>query len=118
MNLRSHESAGPRPRRRDRRFPVDLWAIETNGEETHRHRVANLSVTGMFLQQSVPIPVGHRFRLAIALPNGHTIRGNATVVHATATEDGPGYGVTLANLWHEDHDALVDYLSTILIEKQ
>ena len=113
MNLRSHESAGPRPRRRDRRFPVALWAVEKNGEEVFHHRVANLSMTGVFLQKSVPIPVGRRFRLEIALPSGATIRGNATVVHATETEEGPGNGVTLTSLRDEDRDALVDFLAGI-----
>lgn len=106
-------SAGPRPRRRDRRFPVALWAVEKSGEETYHHRVANLSVTGMFLQKSVPIPVGRSFRLEVALPNGRTLRGNATVVHATETEDGTGNGVTLTALRDEDRDALIEFLSGI-----
>ena len=114
MSLRAHDlPAGPVPQRRNRRFPVELWAEERATDGVYHHRVTNLSATGMFFQKSVAIPLGRTFLVQVKLPTGKVIRGQGTVVHATATEDGPGYGISLSRMPHEDRDALVDFLCGI-----
>lgn len=115
MNARAPElqTALSHPQRRNRRFPVELWAIERTGESKYHHRVTNLSVNGMFFQKEVPIPLGTMFQLEIALPNGRTIRAIGTVVHATSTEDGQGNGVSISSMFEEDRETLRDYLAGV-----
>lgn len=114
MSMRTAElQAGPRPQRRDRRFPVALWAVERGGDATYHHRLANLSVAGLFIQKPVPIPVGTEMLLEFSLPGGRTIRTLGTVMHTTATDDGNGSGVELRHLRDEDRDAIADFLSTV-----
>lgn len=117
MNVRAHDAqvqtALSHPQRRNRRFPVALWAVERAGETAYHHRVTNLSVNGMFFQKEVPIPLGTSFRLEIALPTGRTVRAQAQVVHATSTEDGLGNGVAITSMFEEDRDVLRDYLTGI-----
>ena len=115
MNARAHElhPALAHPQRRNRRFPVELWAVERTSESTHHHKVTNLSLNGMFFAKEVPIPVGTEFRLELALPSGRVIRANGQVVHATATEDGLGNGVAITEMFDEDRDVLRDYLAGV-----
>ena len=115
MNARAQElqTALAHPQRRNRRFPVELWAIERTRETTYHHRVTNLSVSGMFFQKEVPIPLGTSFRLEVALPSGRVIRAVATVVHATATDDGRGNGVAITSMFEEDRETLRDYLAGV-----
>ena len=117
MNVRAHEAqvqtALSHPQRRNRRFPVSLWAVERTEETTYHHRVTNLSVSGMFFQKEVPIPLGTSFRLEIALPTGRVLRAQAKVVHATSTESGLGNGVAITSMFEDDRDALREYLTGV-----
>lgn len=115
MNARAHEvhPSLAHPQRRNRRFPVELWATERAAESVYHHKVTNLSLNGMFFSKEVPIPVGTQFRLELALPSGHVIRANGMVVHATSTEDGPGNGVAITAMFDEDRDVLRDYLAGV-----
>lgn len=112
MSLRAHVlPQGPVPQRRNRRFPVRLWAVERSGEGRFHHAVTNLSASGMFLAKSLPIPVGTTLHVELPLPTGRTIRGLGTVVHATATASGPGNGVALSRMLESDREVLCDYLA-------
>lgn len=117
MNVRAHEAqvqtALSHPQRRNRRFPVALWAVERSADTAYHHQVTNLSVGGMFFQKEVPIPLGTSFDLQIALPTGHVLRAQAEVVHATSTESGPGNGIAITSMFEDDRDALREYLTGI-----
>jgi hypothetical protein len=115
MNVHSRDlQAGlSHPQRRNRRFPVQLWAIERSGESTYHHRVTNLSVNGMFFQKELPIRPGTTFHMELALPSGRVIRAEGTVVHATSTEDGPGNGIAISSMFEEDRETLREYLAGV-----
>lgn len=60
--------AGERERRRSTRFPVEMWVEEiTDGHQVFR-RAGNVSRGGLYLDQTIPLPIGSTVSLRFTLP--------------------------------------------------
>ena len=55
-------------RRKERRFPVELWIEAEAGDELYFHRAANLSPGGAFFDKTIPEPLGKVVQLRFTLP--------------------------------------------------
>jgi uncharacterized protein (TIGR02266 family) len=80
-------------RRASARLPIEMWVEELlDGSQVFR-RAGNLSRGGMYLDQTIPIPVGTRVRLRFTLPGDNVpILVNGEIVSISAT-DALGMGV-------------------------
>lgn len=55
-------------RRASPRIPVEMWVEESTERELYFQRGANISVGGLYLQQTIPHPKGTRVNLRFTLP--------------------------------------------------
>ena len=56
-------------RRQSARMPVEMWVEDlTDGGVVHR-RAGNLSRGGLYLDQTIPLPLGSRVKLRFTLPD-------------------------------------------------
>jgi len=90
-------------RRRTVRVPVQMFVeespLEAGGPEAvYFQRSSNLSPSGMFLENTVPHPVGTRVSLQFTLPgDSATIRVQAEIVSALEGEEQMGMGLRFVN---------------------
>lgn len=105
------EGGPPGERRASARFPVEMWVEEIGEASQVYRRAGNLSRGGMYLDQTIPLPVGSRVRLRFTLP-GDTVALTVTaeIVSITAAE-ALGMGVKFVNLPDEDQARIDGYLS-------
>ncbi len=93
-------------RRSATRVPVDVWVEESRERETYFQRGANLSVGGIFLDRSIPHPLGTVMALKFTLPGESApiqVRGtivNVALGDADGSVDGggPGMGVAFTDM--------------------
>src|SRR4051794_29144554 len=64
-------------RRNTARAPLDLWVEEEKGEELYFRRTGNVSMGGIYFEQTIPHALGTKVRLRFSLP------GSADVIEAT-----------------------------------
>jgi uncharacterized protein (TIGR02266 family) len=55
-------------RRTAARVPVEMWVEEQSANAVYFQRSANVSVGGLYLENSVPHPVGTRMSIRFTLP--------------------------------------------------
>jgi uncharacterized protein (TIGR02266 family) len=90
-------------RRRTMRVQVQMFVeespVETDGPDaTYFQRSSNLSPSGMFLENTIPHPVGTRVALQFTLPgDGAPIRVQAEIVSALDGEEQMGMGLRFLN---------------------
>ncbi len=76
------------------RVPVQMFVEESHDETTYFQRSSNLSPSGIFLENTVPHPVGTRVALQFTLPGDHTpIRVDAEIVSALEEDAHLGMGL-------------------------
>jgi uncharacterized protein (TIGR02266 family) len=100
-------------RRHGNRVPVQIWVEEaTDRNELYFQRSANLSAGGIYLENTIPHPVGTRVSLRFALP-GDTQRFEvqAEVVGAIAGEEEMGMGLKFLNLAEAEADRIRQYIA-------
>jgi uncharacterized protein (TIGR02266 family) len=87
-------------RRREVRLAIEMWVEETAEDSSlYFQRTANLSVGGMFLEATVPHPVGTRVSLRFTLPGDRTpIEAKAEIVNAGQGGDAIGMGLKFIDL--------------------
>lgn len=77
----------PSERRKGARMPVEMWVQDiTDGGVVYR-RAGNLSRGGLYLDQTIPLPVGSRIRLRFALPDDPvtgTVMGQIVSINSSA----------------------------------
>lgn len=77
----------PTERRRGARMPVELWVQDvTDGGVVYR-RAGNVSRGGLYLDQTIPLPVGSRIKLRFSLPDDPvvgTVVGQIVSINASA----------------------------------
>lgn len=99
--------AQPDDKRKQPRIPVELWVELSCAGETYFQRATNLSRTGAWFTQTLPLPVGSTAGLQFELPDGGApVRCGGTVVNAQDL----GMGVNFTDLKEADRariDALV-----------
>jgi uncharacterized protein (TIGR02266 family) len=86
-------------RRNAVRVPVEMWVEESNDRELYFQRSANLSIGGMFLENTVPHPVGTVINIKFTLP-GDTVKvmAKAQIVNASDSDSALGMGLKFIDL--------------------
>jgi uncharacterized protein (TIGR02266 family) len=70
-------------RRATDRIPVEMWVEETTERELYFQRSGNLSEGGIFLENTIPHPVGTVVTLSFTLPgDSEAIRTQGEIVNA------------------------------------
>jgi uncharacterized protein (TIGR02266 family) len=80
-------------RRRSDRIPIEMWVEQSRDQELYFQRSANLSAGGLFLENTIPHPVGTRITLQFTLPgDAQPVRVHGEIVSA-ASQSELGMGV-------------------------
>ena len=75
-------------RRESPRIPVEMWVEESTERELYFQRSANLSVGGIFLENTIPHPKGTVVNLQFTLPGDTTpIKVRGEIVNAAASDE-------------------------------
>jgi uncharacterized protein (TIGR02266 family) len=78
-------------RRTAERIPVEMWVEESNAEELYFQRSGNLSVGGIFLENTIPHPMGTQVELRFTLPGeAQPIKVKGRIVNVP---DAGGFGM-------------------------
>lgn len=109
---------GPQGARKDRRtnprIAVEMWVEEiTDGAQVFR-RAGNLSRGGMYLDQTIPIPIGSLVRLRFTLPDDNQpieIAGTIVSVNPSAAL---GMGLKFTEVGPDAQSRIDAYLSRAL----
>jgi uncharacterized protein (TIGR02266 family) len=81
-------------RRRALRIPVQMFVEESHDQATYFQHSKNLSRGGLFLEKTVPHPVGTRVALQFTLPGDRSpIKVQAEIVSALDGETNMGMGL-------------------------
>ena len=86
-------------RRSNLRVPVEMWVEESHETARYFQHCSNLSEGGIFLEKTIPHPVGTRVEIAFALPGeGEKIQVTAEIVSALEGDDRLGMGMKFVDL--------------------
>ncbi len=81
-------------RRHDIRLAIEMFVDESREGELYFQRTANLSRGGMYLEHTIPHPVGTVVQLAFKLPgDSETLRARAEIVNAATDLGSLGMGL-------------------------
>lgn len=98
-------------RRRAARAPLDLWVEEEKGNELYFRRTGNVSLGGIYFEQTIPHALGTTVRLRFSLPgNEALIEAQAEIVNTPQSKDGLGMGLQFKDLSAEAEKALSKFL--------
>ena len=98
-------------RRRAGRAPLDLWVEEEKGNELYFRRTGNVSIGGIYFEQTIPHALGTIVRLRFSLPgNESLIEAQAEIVNTPSVKDGLGMGLKFRDLSEQAHSALSKFL--------
>ena len=86
-------------RRHGARVPVQIWVEEKTDRELYFQRSANLSTGGIYLENTIPHPVGTRVNLRFTLPGeADKLEVRAEVAAAIAGEEEFGMGLKFVDV--------------------
>lgn len=86
-------------RRRTARAPLDLWVEEEKGNELYFRRTGNVSLGGIYFEQTIPHALGTTVRLRFSLPGEvELIEAQAEIVNTPASKDGLGMGLAFKDM--------------------
>jgi uncharacterized protein (TIGR02266 family) len=81
-------------RRDSTRAPLDLWVEEERGDELYFRRTGNVSLGGLYFEQTIPHALGTRVKVRFALPGDpDVIEAHGEVVNTPKSKDGLGMGI-------------------------
>jgi uncharacterized protein (TIGR02266 family) len=99
-------------RRQGSRVPVQIWVEEATERELYFQRSANLSNGGIYLENTIPRPVGSHVSLRFSLPGEvEQFQVRAEVVGAVAGEEEMGMGLKFLDLPPSDAERLSSYVT-------
>jgi uncharacterized protein (TIGR02266 family) len=99
-------------RRQGSRVPVQIWVEESTDRELYFQRSANLSTGGIYLENTIPHPVGTRVNLRFSLPgDDQKLEVKAEVVGAIAGEEEMGMGLKFLDLADAESDRIRQYIA-------
>jgi uncharacterized protein (TIGR02266 family) len=85
------EAEGEGERRLGARIPVEMWVEESTDHELYFQRSANISSGGIYLENTIPHPVGTVVSLAFVLPGDtQKVRVKGEIVNADNGQLGMG----------------------------
>jgi len=98
---------GASRRRGDRRdatrAPLDLWVEEERGDELYFRRTGNVSLGGLYFEQTIPHAPGTVVKVRFALPGDpRVIEAQGEVVNTPSSKDGLGMGLRFVNIGDAD----------------
>lgn len=97
-------------RRLGARIPVEMWVQETRGRDVYFLRASNVSAGGLFLEGSVPHPLGTGVALEFILPGQlQPLRVRGHVVNHPHAGGELGMGVEFVELDPATERVLVDF---------
>ena len=86
-------------RRQGNRVPVQIWVEEKTERELYFQRSANISTGGIYLENTIPHPVGTLVTLRFSLPgDAEKFEVRAEVAAAIAGEEEFGMGLKFVEL--------------------
>lgn len=101
-------------RRQGSRVPVQIWVEESTDRELYFQRSANLSAGGIYLENTIPHPVGTRVTLRFNLPgDDQKLEIKAEVVGAIAGEEELGMGLKFLDLADGESERIRQYVERI-----
>ena len=99
-------------RRQGNRVPVRIWVEEKTDRELYFQRSANLSTGGIYLENTIPHPVGTRVNLRFQLPgDAEKLEVQAEVAAAIAGEEEFGMGLKFVDLGEGIADKIKQYIA-------
>jgi uncharacterized protein (TIGR02266 family) len=99
-------------RRSGSRVPVQIWVEEKTERELYFQRSANLSLGGIYLENTIPHPVGTRVTLRFTLPGDEEkLEVRAEVAAAIAGEEEFGMGLKFIELGDGVADRIQKYIA-------
>ena len=102
---------GGKERRASARLPVEMWVEEiTDGSQVFR-RAGNLSRGGLFLDHTIPVPVGTRVHLRFTLPGDNSPMTVTGEVVSISPKNSLGMGVKFVEVTEDDRKRVEAYLS-------
>lgn len=108
---RRSEDRRQRDRRHAARVPLDLWVEEEKGNELYFRRTGNVSLGGIYFEQTIPHALGTKVKLRFSLPNSpDVIEAAGEIVNTPQVKDGLGMGLRFTGLPAEALLALEKYL--------
>ncbi len=114
VDRRDPSKAGDRrrgDRRRAARAPLDLWVEEEKGNELYFRRTGNVSLGGIYFEQTIPHALGTSVRLRFSLPGSEAlIEAQAEIVNTPSSKDGLGMGLQFKDLSDAAELALSKFL--------
>ncbi len=98
-------------RRRTARAPLDLWVEEEKGEELYFRRTGNVSLGGIYFEQTIPHALGTRVKLRFSLPgSSDVIEALGEIVNTPTVKDGLGMGLRFTTLTPDAQKRLAAFL--------
>jgi uncharacterized protein (TIGR02266 family) len=96
-------------RRSEDRVNLRIWVEERVGETVYHQRTANISRGGLFLEGTIPHPMGTKVRLSFSLPNSDVVMDvEGEVVEAEAEQT--GMGIRITDIRDEDQEKLDEFI--------
>jgi type IV pilus assembly protein PilZ len=94
-------------------MPVEMWIEDlTDGGVVYR-RAGNLSRGGLYLDQTIPLPIGSKIKLRFSLPDESApIAVTAQIVSINSRER-LGMGVKFLDLDHNVQDRIGSYIERL-----
>lgn len=100
-------------RRRAARAPLDLWVEEERGNELYFRRTGNVSVGGVYFEQTIPHAIGTRVKLRFSLPGDpDVIEAAGEIVNTPNVKDGLGMGLKFTDMSAADKRRLEAFIAT------
>src|SRR5262245_22568104 len=99
-------------RRSNLRVPVQMWVEESHDTARYFQHCSNLSEGGIFLEKTIPHPIGTCVDIEFTLPGQNDpIRVRAEIVSALEGEDRLGMGMKFVNLANDAADRIRRFIA-------
>jgi uncharacterized protein (TIGR02266 family) len=99
-------------RRQGPRVPVQIWVEEKTERELYFQRSANLSAGGIYLENTIPHPLGTKVTLRFSIPGDQEkMEVHAEVVGAVAGDEEFGMGLKFLDLTDSHAARIREYIS-------
>ena len=106
-----NDENNPVDRRKSQRIPVNMWVQESKERELYFQRAVNLSRDGMFLERTIPHPIGTEVLLEFTLPGqAESMKVKARIVNTPDNEAGLGMGLEFTDLDERERAAIEAYI--------
>jgi uncharacterized protein (TIGR02266 family) len=101
-------------RRRETRVPVEMWVEEEADNAVYFQRSANLSSGGLYLENTVPHPVGTKVQLRFTLPGDQTVITTGAEIVKTEASSVLGMHLKFEGLSADASERIQRFITTTL----